>query len=122
MSTHRHTVTALLADRPGAIDRVVSLVRKRRLRVDSLTVGRTEDDDLVRLTLVIEGRASEGDRLRLLLDKLIDVHIARTLDHRPHVRRDLRWSRSTPAPSIGRRSTSFARCFAPMSSTSDRHR
>ena len=51
----KYTLIALLENRPGVLNRVVSLFRRRGFNLDSLTAGRTERDDISRMTLVIDG-------------------------------------------------------------------
>jgi acetolactate synthase-1/3 small subunit len=76
-------------DRPGALNRVVSLFRRRSYNIESLTVGRTERPSVSRITLVV--RADEGAALRLEanLYKLIDVLEVRDVTSSPAVIREL---------------------------------
>ena len=59
----RHTLCALVENQPGVLTRVASLFRRRGFNIDSLTVGRTQRDDLSRMTLVMEGTREETERL-----------------------------------------------------------
>ena len=69
----KYTLIALLENRPGVLNRVVSLFRRRGFNLDSLTVGRTDRDDLSRMTLVIDGTRAEAVRAERELCKLINV-------------------------------------------------
>ena len=51
----RHTVAALVEDRPGVLTRVASLFRRRGFNIDSLAVGPTEEAGISRMTFVVEG-------------------------------------------------------------------
>ncbi len=89
MDQSKRTLTALVMNRPGVLNRVVSLFRRIGLNLDSLTVGRTERDNMSRMTLVIEGSQAQARRVGHELRKLIDVVEVDHLDEQPHVSRDL---------------------------------
>ena len=67
----KHTLTALLQDHPGALNRAVSLFRRRGYNIETLTVGGSETVGISRLTLVVE--ADDIDKVVKQLDRLIDV-------------------------------------------------
>jgi len=52
-----HTFVATVEDRPGALNRVVSLFRRRGFNISSLTVGTTERPGVSRITLVVNSDA-----------------------------------------------------------------
>ena len=49
------TLVVLVENKPGVLNRVVSLIRKRGFNIDSLTVGRTENSELSRMTITVDG-------------------------------------------------------------------
>lgn len=51
----KYSMSALVENKPGVLNRVASLFRRRSFNIDSLTVGRTEDPELSRMTILIEG-------------------------------------------------------------------
>ena len=51
----KHTVAALVENRPGVLNRVASLFRRRGFNIDSLAVGTTEDPKFSRMTIVVRG-------------------------------------------------------------------
>jgi acetolactate synthase-1/3 small subunit len=85
----RHILTALVENRPGVLSRVANLFRRRNFNIDSLTVGRTHDDDLSRMTLVMDGSQEEVERLEKNLYKLINVIQVEHMTDRPSICRDL---------------------------------
>ena len=85
----KYTLIALLENRPGVLNRVVSLFRRRGFNLDSLTVGRTDRDDVSRLTMVIDGTQAEAIRAERELKKLINVIRVDHLKGLPSVTRDL---------------------------------
>ncbi len=72
-TTRRRTLVAGLEDRPGVLNRVVSMFRRRAFNIVSLNVGRTHEPGLSRLTVTVE---ADDHRARLLaanLRKLVEV-------------------------------------------------
>lgn len=66
-----HTIIALLHDRPGALHRTVTLLRRRGFNIISLAVGRAEQPDLSRCTLVVD--VDDATQVVRQLDRLVDV-------------------------------------------------
>ena len=69
----KHTLIALVEDRPGVLNRVASLFRRRGFNIDSIAVGHTEMPYLSRMTIVVDGTTASVEQARKQLDKLIDV-------------------------------------------------
>lgn len=67
----QHTLVALVQDRPGTLNRAVSLFRRRGLNVESLTVSKTEYPDVSRMTWVVQ--CDDIVSVIAQLEKLIDV-------------------------------------------------
>jgi len=57
------TIIVRVEDRPGSLNRVVSLFRRRAYNIDSLTVARSEQPGVSRITLVV--RADPGAAARM---------------------------------------------------------
>src|SRR5437868_14439883 len=68
-----HTYVATVEDRPGALNRVVSLFRRRGFNIASLTVGTTERPGVSRITLVVNSDPDTARRVHANLEKLVDV-------------------------------------------------
>ena len=73
MSISKHTLIALVEDKPGVLARVASLFRRRGFNIESIAVGRSEQPGLSRITLVVGGDSAEVEQVRKQLDKLINV-------------------------------------------------
>jgi acetolactate synthase-1/3 small subunit len=69
----KHTITALVQDKPGVLNRVSSMFRRRGFNIASLAVGRSEVPDLSRMTFVVEGDDRVVEQVTKHLHKLIDV-------------------------------------------------
>jgi len=50
----QHTLIAKVENKPGVLNRVASLFRRRNFNIESLNVGRTENPDLSHMTIVME--------------------------------------------------------------------
>jgi acetolactate synthase I/III small subunit len=72
-STVKHTVVALVEDRPGVLNRVASLFRRRGFNIESLAVGTTEEAGISRMTIVLDGDDGIVEQVEKQLYKLIDV-------------------------------------------------
>jgi len=85
----KHVLAALVENRPGVLARVSNLFRRRSFNIDSLSVGRTQRDQLSRMTIVMESDTAEADRLVKNLYKLVDVVQVDHLHSQPSVVRDM---------------------------------
>ena len=73
MATTKHTLVALVEDKPGVLNRMASLFRRRSFNIDSIAVGHSELPHLSRMTIVVNGTATMVEQVRKQLDKVIDV-------------------------------------------------
>ena len=73
MSDTKHTLVALVEDKPGVLNRVASLFRRRAFNIQSLAVGHSEQPGLSRMTVVVNGDSAKVEQVRKQLDKLINV-------------------------------------------------
>ena len=67
----QHTVIALMQDRPGVLNRAVSLFRRRGFNIDSLTVATTEIPGLSRMTVVVN--RDDVEQVVRQLERLVDI-------------------------------------------------
>ncbi len=73
VSGKKHTLVTLVEDKPGVLNRVASLFRRRAFNIESIAVGQSEQPDLSRMTIVVTGDFAQVEQVRKQLDKLIDV-------------------------------------------------
>jgi len=69
----KHTMVALVEDKPGVLNRVASLIRRRSFNIESIAVGHSEIPGLSRMTIVVDGATTAVEQVRKQLDKLIEV-------------------------------------------------
>ena len=85
----QHTLIALVENKPGVLNRVSSLFRRRNFNIESLNVGRTEKSDISRMTIVVDSQSVEASRVEANLYKLVNVIQVADLAESPTVSRDL---------------------------------
>jgi acetolactate synthase-1/3 small subunit len=73
MAPMKHTLVALVEDKPGVLNRVANLFRRRGFNIDSITVGHSEKSDISRMTIVVDGSGASVEQVRKQLDKLIET-------------------------------------------------
>lgn len=89
----QHTLIALVENKPGVLNRVSSLFRRRNFNIESLNVGRTECDDLSRMTIVVDCTGDDPShdvrKVETNLYKLVNVIDVQDVTQQPAVMRDL---------------------------------
>jgi acetolactate synthase I/III small subunit len=85
----QHTLIALVEDKPGVLNRVSSLFRRRAFNIDSLTVGHTDREGISRMTIVMDSDTASAERVTSYLYKLVNVIQVDDVTARPNVSRDL---------------------------------
>ena len=73
MAATKHTIVALVENKPGVLNRVASLFRRRGFNIESIAVGHSELPHLSRMTIVIDGTNTKIEQVRKQLDKVIDA-------------------------------------------------
>jgi len=73
MATTKHTLVALVEDKPGVLNRIASLFRRRGFNIESIAVGHSELPHLSRMTVVVDGATTMVEQVRKQLDKVVDV-------------------------------------------------
>jgi acetolactate synthase-1/3 small subunit len=84
-----HTFAVYVEDKPGVLNRVASLFRRRSFNIESLTVGHTEQPGVSRMTIVMEADDCVARRVEANLYKLVNVLRVEDVTHTPTVMRDL---------------------------------
>ena len=69
----KHTIVALVEDKPGVLNHMASLFRRRGFNIESIAVGHSEVPHLSRMTLVVDGATTMVEQVRKQLDKVVDV-------------------------------------------------
>lgn len=69
----KHVLSVLVRNSAGVLSRVSGLFSRRGYNIDSLTVGRTEDATISRMTITLTGDDDVLEQVKKQLDKLEDV-------------------------------------------------
>lgn len=69
----RCTLVALMEDKPGVLNRVASLFRRRNYNIESLSVGHSETPNISRMTIVVDNKGRDVDQVVKQLAKLVNV-------------------------------------------------
>ena len=88
-TNQKYTLVTLVDNRPGVLNRIASLFRRRNFNIDSLTVGRTHRPHISRMTIVVDARLANVHIIAANLRKLVNVIEVRVVSDEPHVSRDL---------------------------------
>jgi len=89
MAALLRTLVAYVEDKPGVLNRVASLFRRRGYNIASLNVGRTHDTGVSRMTIVVEGDARVSHLMEANLYKLVNVLSVEDITETPAVVRDM---------------------------------
>ena len=82
-------ISLLMENKPGALMRVTGLLTARGYNIESLTVARTLDPELSRMSIVVDIEPQQRAQLIKQMNKLINVLQASDLTETPAVRREL---------------------------------
>jgi acetolactate synthase-1/3 small subunit len=85
----KHIISALVENKPGVLAHVSGMFAARAFNIDSLVVGRTEDPNLSRMTIIVNGDDRILEQVRKQLAKLIPVVKVQDFAGEPVVLRDL---------------------------------
>lgn len=84
-----NTFVVHVENKPGVLTRVASLFRRRAFNIDSLTVGRTENPDVSRMTITVDADRDQARRIEASLYKLVNVLLVENITREPAIMRDL---------------------------------
>lgn len=85
----KHTIVALVEDRPGVLNKIASKWRQRGFNIESLAVGHSETPGLSRMTFVVDGANVDVEQVTKQLFKIIEVVKIADITTEPSVVREL---------------------------------
>ena len=89
MTSERRTFVIYVEDKPGVLNRIASLFRRRSFNIDSLSVGPTNQRGVSRMTITMEAEDTTARLVEANLYKLVNVIRVEDISKRPAVARDL---------------------------------
>lgn len=85
----KQTISVIVENRPGVLNKITALFSKRAFNIDSLAVGVTDDPTLSRITIIVDSGNSVVEQVEKQLNKLVDVVKVRVLNERSMIGREL---------------------------------
>jgi acetolactate synthase-1/3 small subunit len=82
-------IAALVENKPGVLHSVANMFRRRDFNIESITVGGTEQEDLSRMTITVNGDEKTLEQVVKQMSKLIDVVKVSRLEPENIVTREL---------------------------------
>jgi acetolactate synthase-1/3 small subunit len=82
-------IAALVENKPGVLHSVANMFRRRGFNIESITVGRTEQESLSRMTITVNGDEKTLEQIIKQMNKLIDVVKVSELEPENIVTREL---------------------------------
>lgn len=89
LTGRKHVLSILVENRPGVLARVAGLFSRRGFNIDTLAVGPTEDPNVSRITLTLDGAVHPIDQVTKQLHKLINVLKIRDMEPEETVAREM---------------------------------
>lgn len=86
----KHLISALVENKPGVLVRVAGLFSRRGFNIESLSVGPTENEDVSRMTIVLDVKEEHSvEQINKQLHKLINVIKIQELEEQNAMQREL---------------------------------
>ena len=85
----KQTISILVENRAGVLNRVASLFSRRAFNIDSLAVGVTDDPSLSRMTIIVDNGNNVVEQVEKQLNKLVEVIKVRTIPEDKLIGREL---------------------------------
>ena len=85
----KQTISVLVENQAGVLNRITSLFSRRAFNIDSLAVGVTDDPSISRITIIVDNGNSVVEQVEKQLNKLIEVIKVRTLEDTSYIGREL---------------------------------
>ncbi len=85
----RHILVAIVLNKPGVLNRVASLMRARNFNIESLAVSHTDQPDVSRMTITLQGDDVAVEQAAKQLYRLIDVLKVQDVTSEPTIEHEL---------------------------------
>ncbi len=85
----KHIVSLLVENKPGVLTRITGLFARRGFNIDTLAVGPTDDEQVSRITITLDGAVAPIDQVTKQLHKLVNVLKIRDLEPEDTLAREL---------------------------------
>ena len=89
LTGRKHVLSLLVENKPGVLARIAGLFSRRGFNIDTLAVGPTEDPEVSRITLTVDGAVHPIDQVTKQLHKLVNVIKIRDMEPDSTVAREM---------------------------------
>ena len=89
LTGRKHILSLMVENKPGVLARIAGLFSRRGFNIDTLTVGPTEDPDISRITMTVDGALHPIDQVTKQLHKLVNVIKIRDMEPEQTVAREM---------------------------------
>ena len=89
LTGRKHLLSLLVENRPGVLARIAGLFSRRGFNIDTLAVGPTEDPEVSRITLTLDGAVHPIDQVTKQLHKLVNVIKIRDMEPEQTIAREM---------------------------------
>lgn len=111
LTGRKHILSLTVENRPGVLARIAGLFSRRGFNIDTLAVGPTEDPDVSRITLTLDGAVHPIDQVTKQLHKLVNVIKIRDMEPDATVSREMALFRVNAAVESRAEIMQFAEIF-----------
>ena len=85
----KQTISVLVENRAGVLNRITGLFSRRAFNIESLAVGVTDDPTISRITIIVDSGNNMAGQVEKQLNKLVDVIKVRILEEDSLIGREL---------------------------------
>ena len=89
LTGRKHVLSLLVENKPGVLARIAGLFSRRGFNIDTLAVGPTEDPNISRITLTLDGAVHPIDQVTKQLHKLVNVIKIRDMEPDQTISREM---------------------------------
>jgi acetolactate synthase-1/3 small subunit len=89
LTGRKHVLSLLVENKPGVLARIAGLFSRRGFNIDTLAVGPTEDPDVSRITMTLDGALHPIDQVTKQLHKLVNVIKIRDMEPEQTIAREM---------------------------------
>ena len=111
LTGRKHILSLTVENRPGVLARIAGLFSRRGFNIDTLAVGPTEDPDISRITLTLDGAVHPIDQVTKQLHKLVNVIKIRDMEPEGTIAREMALFRVSAAVENRAEIMQFAEIF-----------
>lgn len=87
--TNKHTISIIVENKTGVLQRIAGLFTRRDFNIDNISVGKTSDANISRITITTYGDDKTLEQIIKQLNKLIEVIKVREMKPDQTIRRQL---------------------------------